>query len=122
MQKVLVFAGTIEGRKIAEFLDAQDVATHICVATEYGESLLPKGGHLEVSHDRLTEEEMEALHIEALPTDLNEAIEEMEKDEFIQGILGDHVSKKYAEAKREEWAAYRQQITDWEINEYLYKI
>ncbi len=61
MQKVLVFAGTIEGRKIAEFLDAQDVATHICVATEYGESLLPKGGHLEVSHDRLTEEEMEAL-------------------------------------------------------------
>ena len=70
----------------------------------------------------MTEEEMEALHIEALPSDLNEAIEEMEKDEFIQGILGDHVSKKYAEAKREEWAAYRQQITDWEINEYLYKI
>lgn len=70
----------------------------------------------------MTEEEMEALHMEALPADLNEAIEEMEKDEFIQGILGNHVSKKYAEAKREEWAAYRQQITDWEINEYLYKI
>lgn len=70
----------------------------------------------------MTEEQMEALHMEAIPADLNEAIEEMEKDEFIQGILGNHVSKKYAEAKKEEWAAYRQQVTDWEINEYLYKI
>lgn len=70
----------------------------------------------------MTEEQMGALHMEALPADLNEAIEEMEKDEFIQGILGNHVSKKYAEAKKEEWAAYRQQVTEWEINEYLYKI
>ena len=61
MQKVLVFAGTIEGRKIAEFLDAQGVKAHVCVATEYGESLLPAGGHLEISHDRLDEEAMEAL-------------------------------------------------------------
>lgn len=61
MQKVLVFAGTIEGRKIAEFLDAQGVTAHVCVATEYGESLLPAGGHLEISHDRLDEAAMEAL-------------------------------------------------------------
>lgn len=61
MQKVLVFAGTIEGRKIAGFLDAQGVCTHVCVATEYGESLLTDSGHLKISHDRLTEEEMEAL-------------------------------------------------------------
>lgn len=61
MQKVVVFAGTIEGRKIAEFLHAQGVDTHVCVATEYGESLLPEGEHLTVSHDRLTKEEMETL-------------------------------------------------------------
>ena len=70
----------------------------------------------------MSEEEMEALHIQALPADLNEALEEMEKDSFIQEVLGNHVSQKYAKAKREEWAAYRQQITDWEIDEYLYKI
>lgn len=70
----------------------------------------------------MSAEEMAALDIQALPADLNEAIEEMEKDSFIQEVLGSHVSRKYAEAKREEWAAYRQQITDWEINEYLYKI
>lgn len=70
----------------------------------------------------MSEEEMAALNIQALPADLNEALEEMEKDSFIQEVLGNHVSQKYAEAKREEWAAYRQQITEWEINEYLYKI
>lgn len=70
----------------------------------------------------MSAEEMEALNIQSLPADLNEAIEEMEKDSFIQEVLGSHVSRKYAEAKREEWAAYRQQITEWEINEYLYKI
>lgn len=61
MCKVLVFAGTTEGRKIAEFLDSQSVPSHICVATEYGEELLPKSGHMTVSHTRLTEEDMEAL-------------------------------------------------------------
>ncbi len=61
MQKVVVFAGTIEGRNIAEFLNAQGVDTCVCVATEYGESLLPEGEHLRVSHERLTKEEMEAL-------------------------------------------------------------
>lgn len=70
----------------------------------------------------MSEEEIAALHIEAIPTDLNAAIEELEKDSFIQEVLGNHASQKYAEAKREEWTAYRQQVTEWEINEYLYKI
>jgi len=70
----------------------------------------------------MSEEEMAALHIEAIPADLNAAIEELEKDSFIQEVLGNHVSHKYADAKREEWKAYRQQVTEWEINEYLYKI
>ncbi len=61
MCKVLVFAGTTEGRKTAEFLDSQSIPAHICVATEYGEELLPKSGNMTVSHTRLTEEDMENL-------------------------------------------------------------
>lgn len=61
MSKIVVFAGTAEGRQIAEFLDRNGVAARVCVATEYGESLLPAGGRLTVSHDRLNEEQMEAL-------------------------------------------------------------
>ena len=61
MCKVIVFAGTTEGRLLAEFLSKRKVPAYICVATEYGEELLPEGGCLEISHERLDEERMELL-------------------------------------------------------------
>lgn len=61
MSKVLIFAGTTEGRKLAEYLDRQRVEAHVCVATEYGEKLLPVSGNLSVSHERLDQDEMAAL-------------------------------------------------------------
>jgi glutamine synthetase len=70
----------------------------------------------------LTEEEMNTLGIEAIPCDMGEAIEELKKDTFIQKVLGDHVFQKYVKAKEQEWNDYRAQVTDWEIEEYLYKI
>lgn len=60
--------------------------------------------------------------IESLPGDLMEAIEEFEHDDYIKGVLGPHITEKYAEAKKAEWADYRAQVTQWEIDEYLYKI
>lgn len=62
------------------------------------------------------------LGIEALPEDLGAAIRAFEQDDFVRGILGAHISQKYAEAKRTEWADYQSQVTEWEISEYLYKI
>ena len=67
----------------------------------------------------MSEEEKKALGIEAIPGTLIEAVNELEKDEFIKEVLGAHVSSKYIEAKRAEWANYRSQVTDWEINQYL---
>lgn len=69
MCKVLIFAGTVEGRTIAEYLNVNHVPCHICVATEYGQSLLPEGEYLTVSHNRLTTEEMVQLmtEIDAAP-------------------------------------------------------
>lgn len=66
--------------------------------------------------------EKEKLGIESLPKDLGAAIAEFEKDTYIQEKLGEHISRKYVEAKKAEWANYRKQVTEWEINEYLYKI
>ena len=43
MPKLCVFAGTTEGREIAEFLAEQSADVTVCVATEYGETLLPQG-------------------------------------------------------------------------------
>ena len=64
----------------------------------------------------------DALGIESLPADLGEAIKELEKDEYIREVLGRHITEKYSEAKKAEWADYRAQVTSWEIDNYLYKI
>ena len=70
----------------------------------------------------LTEEEMGAQHIEIIPFNLCRAVEAMEADPFIKEVLGNHVFSKYVEAKKAEWDQYRKQVTQWEIDEYLYKI
>jgi precorrin-6Y C5,15-methyltransferase (decarboxylating) len=64
MSKVLVFAGTVEGRRIAEYLYRSDIAVHVCVATDYGEKLLPKGNGITISSKRLTIEEMKVMFID----------------------------------------------------------
>ncbi len=69
----------------------------------------------------LTEEDRRARGIEALPENLLQAVQELEKSDFIQSVLGKHITEKYIAAKREEWNQYRQQVTNWEIDEYLYK-
>lgn len=70
----------------------------------------------------MSQEERTAMGIESLPGTLLEAVNELEQDTFIQDVLGSHVAEKYIQAKKEEWHRYRSQVTDWEIQEYLYKI
>lgn len=60
--------------------------------------------------------------IELLPVDLGAALDEFKKDAYLQEVFGSHISGKYVEAKEAEWAEYRTQVTDWEIEKYLYKI
>ena len=70
----------------------------------------------------LTEQEREAMGIGMLPGTLIEAVQALEEDLYIQNVLGDHICRRYLEAKKAEWTAYRTQVTSWEIGEYLYKI
>lgn len=69
----------------------------------------------------MTWEERKAVNIEEIPGTLIEAVGELEKDDFIRSVLGEHVCDKYIEAKRKEWEEYRSQVTDWEIQAYLNK-
>jgi len=69
----------------------------------------------------MTEEEREELGIEAIPGTLIEAVYELEKDALVRSVLGRHVSDKYIQAKKAEWAEYRAQVTEWEIGAYLNK-
>lgn len=58
MYKVLLFAGTTEGRQLARFLAQQGAEVCACVATEYGEEALEKQAHLTIKAGRLSEDEM----------------------------------------------------------------
>lgn len=59
--KILIFAGTTEGRELAEFLSEKKVPVQVSVATEYGETLLTPGEYLTVHQGRMEEAEMEAF-------------------------------------------------------------
>lgn len=61
MSEILIFAGTTEGRLLAEFLNRQKVPACVCVATEYGGQLLEENTYLEISHTRLNQEQMQQL-------------------------------------------------------------
>ena len=61
MYKICVFGGTTEGRELVEFLNAQQCEVTACVATEYGQALLPEAERLTVSARRLPADEIKAL-------------------------------------------------------------
>lgn len=67
-------------------------------------------------------EEKQEKQIKNLPTTLLEALKLLEESEFIKGVLGDHTTKKYLEAKHKEWNDYTIQVSGWEIDQYLHRI
>jgi glutamine synthetase len=69
-----------------------------------------------------TSKEREELGVLRLPSTLLEAIEELEKSDFIQNILGEHLTSKYIEAKKAEWEQYTIQVSKWELDQYLHRV
>ena len=67
----------------------------------------------------MSEEKRMAEGIEHMPENLCDAIEKFEEDEFVQKVLGEHISNKYIQAKKKEWQEYRSQVTNWELEQYL---
>lgn len=42
MSDVIIFGGTTEGRRLAEFCGEHKIQTVVCVVSEYGEMLVPE--------------------------------------------------------------------------------
>ena len=55
----------------------------------------------------------------SLPTDLNEAILQMEKSELVRETLGEHVFEYVLRNKRAEWRDYSRQVSAYELDRYL---
>lgn len=67
----------------------------------------------------MTEEEREAAQIYDLPSTIHNAIKALRKDPVMINALGQHIYGNFNEAKRMEWAAYRQTVSEWEREQYL---
>lgn len=63
-----------------------------------------------------------AAGIQPLPSDLKEALQELEKDDLVMQVLGERPAKTYIQAKRAESQQYAAQVTAWELEQYLYRI
>ena len=64
MKKILIFAGTTEGRRLSECLAGAGIKHTLCVATEYGEIVLKQNPLVTVHQGRMAQEEIRELLFE----------------------------------------------------------
>jgi len=67
----------------------------------------------------MTDDDLTRAGIERLPRDLNDAVEELLRDEIITTALGKHVVHNYVKAKQIEWKEYTERVHAWERDKYL---
>jgi glutamine synthetase len=67
----------------------------------------------------LTPEELASEGIRPLPSSLADALTAMEGSELVAETLGEHVFEWFLRNKRAEWAAYKREVTPFEIARYL---
>src|SRR5437867_8625172 len=79
----------------------------------------PRAGNLYTT----SAEELEKEGIELLPANLLDATRELERDDVLRQALGEARDEDYVDyfirVKRDEWTNYHEQVTPWEIKEYL---
>jgi glutamine synthetase len=54
-----------------------------------------------------------------LPSNLYEAVTELERDGVIAGALGEEFTEYYVRMKKKEWAEYHSTVSQWETDRYL---
>ena len=59
------------------------------------------------------------MGIDKLPGSLGDAVRIMEGSELVAETLGEHVFDFFLRNKRAEWADYRRQVTQFELDRYL---
>jgi glutamine synthetase len=64
-------------------------------------------------------EELLARGIRTLPGNLNDAVDCMEGSELVREALGEHVFEFFLRNKRQEWAEYKTQVSQFELDRYL---
>lgn len=60
----------------------------------------------------------EAIRAGVVPNTLGAAIDAFEADEYLMGAMPEELTRIYLQLKRDEWARYCGQITQWEFDQY----
>ena len=71
---------------------------------------------------KMNYEERRQRGIVSLPESLYEALNEMEKSEFMRRALGEETFSAFLKEKHREWDLYRTQVTHWEFERYVRKL
>ncbi len=66
-----------------------------------------------------TPQELVELGVKQLPGSLSEALDAFEADPLSKDVFGDAMFKSWLEFKRDEWHAYTNHVSQWEVARYL---
>ena len=86
------------------------------------EKQMELSAELKRSIRKLNKKEKEEMGINSLPENLNDALNEFHADELVKEVLGKDFTKYYLKAKKEEWLEYMEQVSEWELEQYLYRV
>lgn len=70
----------------------------------------------------MSSKELKEQDILSLPSDMKEAVLELQKSDIIKEALGEHIYDELIKAKNQEWKEYSLVVSPWELNKYLAKI
>lgn len=85
------------------------------------EKLVPPA-ELKEKINTLSQEERLARGIRSLPENLGQAMQAMDEDPLVRRVLGEEFVTGYLKSKREEWQEYLENVSEWELDRYLYRI
>ena len=69
----------------------------------------------------MSHREKRRLKIDALPSDLSQSLDMLEKDAVVRETLGEHICENFVRAKRKEWHDYLAHVHPWERDRYLHE-
>ncbi len=79
----------------------------------------PPATNINVYH--ASQEELDALQIKELPSNLKEAIYELDSNDVIKNALGKHVYEALRATALAEWTQFSLFVSEWELETYLKK-
>ncbi len=83
------------------------------------ERKLPAGTRNDDNLYEMSPAELQARGIDTLPQNLSEALEALEADPVVRASLGEVYAPYYIEVKRDEWKRYHDNVSRWEVENYL---